>query len=104
MLRLLNVTRRMAVIELTGGQSIRITRSRADGTTVGFQSAGMRGWKTLDVSELLDAITFVTAPADALIDAGMDERDVKPTRKRNYKAERERREQRKKDREDWGNI
>jgi len=82
----------MAVIELTGGSSIRITRSRADGSTVGFSAGGMQ-FKTLDTKELLDALTWVTATDEQLIQSGMPREDVKVKRpKRLTKKQREERD------------
>lgn len=78
MLRLLNVSRRMAKIELTGGSSIMLSRSKRDGTTVGVLINGR--WKTLQTAELLDALTWVTLTDEQLIEQGMAEVEVKPPR------------------------
>lgn len=90
MLRLFNVTRRMAVIEMTGKASITLTRSRKDGSTVGVKSSGFYTWKTLDVEELLDALAWVTMSDDQLLEQGMPEDKVKVKRpKRARKPKRD---------------
>lgn len=87
---LVNVSRRMAIIEMPGGVTLRLSRSKADGSTVGYYS-GRAGWKTLDTQELLDALSWVTLTNDQLVERGFTEQDVKSQRKRDYKAEYARR-------------
>lgn len=79
MLKLANATRRMAIIELTGGTQIMLTRSRKDGSTVGFKGY-VGSWKTLDVQELLDGLSWVTMTDDQLLAQGMPEDKVKVER------------------------
>lgn len=84
-----NVTRRMALIKLTGGSELRISRSRKDGTTVGIMVYGK--WKTLEINDLLDALSYVCKTDEELLKMGLPETKVKPTKKRDYKAEYARR-------------
>lgn len=79
MLKLVNVTRRMAVIEMTGGASITLTRSRKDGTTVGFRG-GSSVWRTLDVQELIDGLMWITMTDDDLIERGFNADQIKVRR------------------------
>jgi len=69
-LKLFNVTRKMAVIEMTGGAQIVLTRSRKDGTTVGFRGHST-GFKTLDVEELMIGLLYVTKTDDELREMGV---------------------------------
>ena len=93
MLHLLNVTRRMAVIDTTGGSSVQISRSKADGSTFAMLIHGK--WKTIDTQEMLDALSWVTLTNDELKARGAADADLKPKRKRDYKAEYARRKERK---------
>lgn len=60
-----NVKKRQAIIKLTGSSEIILARQRADGRTVGFKS-GFGGFKTLNVEDLLAALTYITHSDDEL--------------------------------------
>jgi len=72
MIKLSNVTKRMAIVKPTGGSKgsltsgeIIITRSKGDGTTVGVKHSApftKAVWRTYDVEELKLAIEYVTMP------------------------------------------
>lgn len=83
-----NESRRMALIKMTGNAELMISRSRKDGSTIGFKS-NMRNinWKTVETQDLLDALQYVTSTDEQLIAVGIPEDRVKPQRKRDYKAE-----------------
>jgi hypothetical protein len=93
-----NETRRMAIIKMTGGAELIISRSKSDGSTVGVRQGGR--WKTLDTGDLLDALTYVTKTDEELLAMGMPVDNVKPQKKRDYKAEYQRRKAKKDKTED----
>lgn len=58
------VKKRQAILKLSGGGEVIITRQRADGQTVGFAQG--RGFKTLNVEDLLSALLYVTKTDEEL--------------------------------------
>jgi len=60
MLKLSHEKKRMAIIKTTGGGEIIISRSRADGSTVGIKAWGVTNFKTLNVEELMMGLLYVT--------------------------------------------
>lgn len=100
MVQFFNVTRRMAVIPLSGSRELRISRSKRDGSTVGIHVGGLHPWKTLNVQDLLDALAYVTYTDEKLRELGFSDVDIKPSRKRNYKAEYARRKAKKESKDD----
>lgn len=98
MLKLFNVTRRMAVIETTGRYTVQISRAKGDGSTIGMLIHGK--WKTIDTQELLDALEWVTLTNDQLTERGFEDIHLKPKRKRDYKAEYAKRKARKESKKD----
>jgi len=74
MLKLFNNKKRWVVLKPIGaGQSteIKISRSRKDGSTIGFSAIGFGGgmkqrWVTIDTQELLMAIMYVTHTEEEL--------------------------------------
>lgn len=59
------VKKRQAIIKLSSGGEIIITRQRADGGTVGFKSYASN-FKTLNVEDFLAALLYVTNTDDQL--------------------------------------
>lgn len=59
-----SVKKRQAIIALTGGMELHLTRQRADGQTVGFRTP--YGFKTVNVDDLLTALLYVTKTDEQL--------------------------------------
>lgn len=59
------VKKRQAIIKMSSGGEIVLTRQRKDGQTVGFKSYNMN-FKTLNTEDLMTALLFVTKTDDEL--------------------------------------
>ncbi len=59
------VKKRQAILKLSGGSELILTRQRKDGQTVALKN-GWGGFKTLNVEDLLAALLYVTKTDDEL--------------------------------------